>query len=140
MAVPRPDLRRTGHGRVLLRPGAGRPAPRGPDPGSPLHHAYVQATTATFAGIVACQIGTAFAARTEHTSLKSVGVTTNRLLLRGIAFELTCTAALLYLPPLQEVLGTAPLPLDVLVLIAPFPIVVWGADELRRAHRRRSDA
>ena len=35
---------------------------------SPLHDDYLQATTMTFAGIVACQIGTAFAARTERAS------------------------------------------------------------------------
>ena len=37
--------------------------------GAPLHDAYVQATTMTFLGIVACQVGTAFAARTERASL-----------------------------------------------------------------------
>jgi magnesium-transporting ATPase (P-type) len=36
--------------------------------GSALHDAYVTATTATFAGIVTCQIGTAFAARTDHAT------------------------------------------------------------------------
>ena len=56
--------------------------------GSPLHHAYLQATTMTFAGIVACQVGTALAARTEHASLRSVGFFSNRMLLWGIAFEL----------------------------------------------------
>jgi len=57
------------------------------DAGTPLHHAYLQATTASFAAIVACQIGTAFAARTQRASLRQVGVTSNRLLLGGIAFE-----------------------------------------------------
>ena len=42
--------------------------------GTPLHDAYLQATTITFAGIVACQIGTAFAARTDRASLFSVGL------------------------------------------------------------------
>ena len=42
----------------------------------------------TFLGIVACQIGTAFAARTDRASLRSVGLSSNRLLLWGIAFEL----------------------------------------------------
>ena len=49
--------------------------------GDPLHHAYLQATTMTFAGMVAGQIGTAFAARTERASLRSAGVFTNHLLL-----------------------------------------------------------
>jgi len=47
-------------------------------PGSPLHHAYRQATTVAWLGIVACQIGTAFAVRTDHASLRSVGVLSNR--------------------------------------------------------------
>ena len=38
--------------------------------GTPLHHAYLQATTMTFLGIVACQVGTAFAARTDRASLR----------------------------------------------------------------------
>jgi len=46
--------------------------------GSPLNHAYRQATTVAWLGIVACQVGTAFAVRTDHASLHSVGVFTNR--------------------------------------------------------------
>lgn len=61
-------------------------APTGP--GSRLHHAYLQATTMTFAGLAACQIGTAFAARTDRASLFTIGLWSNPLLLWGIAFEL----------------------------------------------------
>ena len=104
--------------------------------GSPLHHAYQQATTMTFLGMVACQIGTAFAARTDTASLRSIGVFSNRLLLWGIAFELALTAALIYLPPCQELLGTAALPLQYVLIVLPFPFIVWGADELRRLVRR----
>ena len=107
------------------------------DAGSPLHHAYLQATTMTFAGIVACQIGTAVAARTEHASLRSVGVFTNRMLLWGIASELAFLAALVYVPFLQDVFGTAALGPAELALLATFPFIVWGADELRRARLRR---
>ena len=49
--------------------------------GSPLHHAYIQATTMSFLGIVSCQLGTAFAARTDRGSLRSIGFFSNRLLL-----------------------------------------------------------
>lgn len=103
-----------------------------------LHHAYLQATTASFAAIVFCQVGTAFAARTERVSLRSVGLTTNRLLLGGIAFELVFAAALIYLPPLQSLFGTAALPAWVVAMLLPMPVVVWGVDELFRwATRRR---
>jgi P-type E1-E2 ATPase len=106
-------------------------------PGSDLHQAYLQATTATFTAIVACQLGTAFAARTEWASLRSVGLTTNKLLLGGCAFEVAFTAALVYWPPLQEVFGTAALPAWVLLMMLPFPFLVWGVDELNRWRRRR---
>jgi magnesium-transporting ATPase (P-type) len=107
--------------------------------GDPLHDAYLQATAMTFAGIVACQVGTAFAARTEKTSLRSIGFFSNRFLLWGIASELVFAAALIYVPALQPIFHTAPLgPADV-ALLATFPVIVWGADELRRYRRRRRE-
>ena len=105
-------------------------------PGTALHHAYLQATTMTFAGIVACQIGTAFAARTEHASLRAIGMWSNPLLLWGIAFELAFTGAVIYAPWLQEVFGTTSLGATQLALLLPFPVIVWGVDELVRAIRR----
>ncbi len=108
--------------------------------GQPLHSDYLTATTMTFVGIVVCQIGTAFAARTERASLRSVGVLTNPLLLWGIAFELAFTAAIVYVPPLQDLFHTAGLGMYELLFLAPFPFIVWGADELRRAHQRTRTA
>lgn len=108
--------------------------------GSALHHAYLQATTITFVGIVTCQIGTAFAARTDAASLFTIGWRSNPLLLWGIAFELLFTAAVVYLPVLQNIFGTAALNAWQLAVVAPFPVLVWGVDELARwirRHRRR---
>jgi calcium-translocating P-type ATPase len=101
-------------------------------------HAYRQATTMTFAGIVACQVGTAFAARTDRASLRSIGVFSNHLLLGGIAFELVFAAALIYLPPLQSLFGTAALSPAQLAFLLPFPVAVWGVDELWRWRARAS--
>ncbi|GAA4513483.1 cation-translocating P-type ATPase [Nonomuraea ferruginea] len=123
---------------VLLKAGWHPGDPTGP--GSPLHHAYRQATTMTFLGMITCQIGTAFAARTERASLRSVGVTSNPLLLWGIAFELALAAVLIYTPPFQALLGTAALTMDMLAFVAPFPLIVWGADEIRRWLLRRREA
>ncbi|MCU1619887.1 MAG: cation transport ATPase, partial [Modestobacter sp.] len=108
--------------------------------GSQLHDVHLQATTATFAAIVACKIGTAFAARTQHSSLRAIGLWSNPLLLVGIAFELVFAAAVIYLPPLQAVFGTSALPGWVLALLIPMPVLVWGLDEAYRALRRRSTA
>ncbi|WP_336501757.1 HAD-IC family P-type ATPase [Candidatus Frankia alpina] len=108
------------------------------DKGTPLHEGYQRATTMTFLAIVACQIGTATAARTEHTSLFAVGLFTNRLLLAGIAFEIAFAAVVVYVPALQHILGTAAVPPSDLLLLLPLPVLVWGADELWRAWRRRA--
>ena len=123
---------------VLLRAGWHPGDPVGT--GHPLHHAYVTATTMTFAGMIAGQIGTAFAARTDRASLRSVGVFSNRLLLWGIAFELMLAAVLIYVPLFQSLLATAALSPTELLLLMPFPFIVWGADELRRYLIRRHAA
>jgi calcium-translocating P-type ATPase len=122
---------------VLFRAGWVPGAPTGS--GTPLHLAYLQATTASFAAIVACQIGTAFAARTDRTSLRRVGLFGNRMLMWGIAFEIAFAAAVIYAPPLQIVFGTAALPGWVVACLLPMPVVVWGVDEVFRwAGRRRT--
>jgi magnesium-transporting ATPase (P-type) len=103
----------------------------------PLHQVWLQATTMTFLGIVACQVGTAMAARTQRASLLRIGLGSNRMLLWGIAFELAFAAAVVSLPPLQAVFDTTlPEPWQVAALL-PLPLVVWGADELWRWRRRR---
>ncbi|MBN1529390.1 MAG: cation-transporting P-type ATPase [Thermoleophilaceae bacterium] len=106
--------------------------------GTALHSDYLAATAMTFAGITACQVGTAFAARTSSASLRSIGVLSNPLLLWGIAFELAFAAAIVYLPPLQDLFHTAALGVPELVILTTFPFIVWGSDELRRAWLRRS--
>jgi len=65
--------------------------------------------------------------------------TVTPLLLGGIAFELLFAAAVIYLPPLQAVFGTAALPPWVLGALVPMPVLVWGIDEAFRALRRRSE-
>ena len=94
-------------------------------PGSPLNHAYRQATTVAWLGIVACQIGTAFAVRTDHASLRSVGVFTNRFLLGGIAFALAFAPLLVYMPAMHGIFGTAAVTPPQLAIVAPFPFIVW---------------
>jgi magnesium-transporting ATPase (P-type) len=105
--------------------------------GTPLHHAYLEATSMTFLGIVACQIGTAFASRVERASLRAMGLFTNRLLLWGILFELVVAAAVVGLGPLQDVFSTAVPGLASLALLPAFPVVVLAADALGRRGRGR---
>ena len=64
----------------------------------------------------------------------------NHLLLWGVAFELAFAAAVVWLPPLQAIFGTTPPTTDQLALLLPFPVLVWGVDELWRARTRRFPA
>lgn len=105
--------------------------------GTRLHHAYLQATTMTFLGMITGQIGTAFAVRTRRASLWSIGVLSNRYLLAAIIAELLLAAIFIYTPPLQSLLGTAALPVHDLLFLLPYPFIVWGADEFRRWLVRR---
>ena len=123
---------------VLTRAGWSPGDPTGA--GSALHHSYLVATTMTFAGITACQVGTAFAARTTRQSLRSLGVFSNRPLLWGIAFELAFAASVIYVPALQTLFGTAALDTEDLLVLLAFPVIVWGSDELRRWALRRREA
>ncbi|HUZ52678.1 MAG TPA: cation-translocating P-type ATPase C-terminal domain-containing protein, partial [Streptosporangiaceae bacterium] len=80
---------------------------------------------------------------TDHASLRSVGILANKFLLGGIAFSLAFAALLVYLPAMHSVFGTAALTPAQVATVAPFPFIVWGADELRRLlirHRRAADA
>ncbi len=63
--------------------------------------------------------------------MRQVGLFTNKLLLAGIAVALAL--ALVHLPALHGVFGTAALSPGKLATVARYPFVVWGADEIRRA-------
>jgi hypothetical protein len=69
--------------------------------------------------------------------LRSVGVFSNRYLLLAVAAELAIAAVLVFAPPFQALLGTATLPARYLVVLLPYPLIVWGFDELRRFVIRR---
>jgi magnesium-transporting ATPase (P-type) len=91
----------------------------------------------TFLGMIFGQIGTAFAVRTQRASLRSVGVFSNRYLLLAVAAELVVAAVLVFAPPFQALLGTAALAARYLLLLLPYPLIVWSADELRKYLIRR---
>jgi hypothetical protein len=58
-------------------------------------------------------------------------------LLAAIAVALAFAAMLVYLPAMHEFFGPAALSGGQLATVAPFPFIVWGADEIRRALVRR---
>lgn len=78
----------------------------------------------------------ALAAVQGRASLRSIGFLSNRPLL-WIPFERVLAAAVIYVPPLQDIFDTAALGPAELGLLALFPPLVWGSDELRRWVLRR---
>ena len=106
--------------------------------GTALHHAYLQATTMTWAGIVACQMGAAFAVRTSWTSLREVGVFSNPQLLRGVAFAVAFAGVVIYVPPVQSIFGMVGLSVRDIAVLVCFAPLVWGSDELWRWWRRHN--
>jgi calcium-translocating P-type ATPase len=106
--------------------------------GARFHEAYRQASTMTFLAIIAGQIGTAFAVRTQRASLRGMALFSNRYLLLAIVAEIALAAAIVYAPPLQSLLGSAAPPPRALLLLLPCPLIVWGADQLRKMITQRA--
>ncbi|MGE4093587.1 MAG: cation-translocating P-type ATPase, partial [Candidatus Binatia bacterium] len=98
---------------------------------------YQQATTMTLAVIVACQVGNLFACRSDRLSALRVTWTRNWLLWVGIAVECLTLVALIYVPPLSRILGTAPLAPGQWLLLGVCPLVMCIAEELRKRTVRR---
>lgn len=108
--------------------------------GYPLHHAYQQATTMTFLGMIAGQIGTAFPPRTRARLAAFDRCLLQSLLDRPHRWGAHPGRDLHYTPPMQALLGTAALPLRYMLITLPYPLIVRGADELRRYILRRRAA
>ncbi|MEK6726862.1 MAG: HAD-IC family P-type ATPase [Deltaproteobacteria bacterium] len=98
---------------------------------------YVTATTMTLAGIVATQVGNVFACRTERESVFKVGFFRNRLVLWGIATELTIISLLIYTPFLQRIFGLAPLGIKEWAFLFAFTPVLLIMEEIRKLILRK---
>jgi magnesium-transporting ATPase (P-type) len=94
---------------------------------------YRTATTMSLAGIVACQVGNAFACRSAHESVRRIGLRGNRLLILGISLEVGLLLAFIYVAPLAHVFGLAPLDARHWALLIAFPAVIVLLEELRKA-------
>jgi Ca2+-transporting ATPase len=99
-----------------------------------------QATSAALAAIVLCQMANLFACRSERLSAFSVRAR-NPLLALGLAVEAALLLAVLQVPPLQGVFGTAPLPWQAWPLLAVGPALLLAVDEgAKWLGRRRAAA
>ncbi|WKY48134.1 cation-transporting P-type ATPase [Eubacteriaceae bacterium ES3] len=94
---------------------------------------YRVATTMTLGAIVFTQIAIVFNCRTERASIFYVGPFRNRMILVGIACELTLFSILSYTPFLHGIFNTGPLlPIDWLYLTIWVPVLIL-VDEIRKA-------
>ena len=98
---------------------------------------YSMATTMTLVGIVMSQVGNVFACRTERASSLKRSIKINPLLPMGLAFELSIILALVYLPFLHPVFGTAPLSPEHWLFPMVFAPAILLAEEVRKLILRR---
>ncbi|ABC82029.1 cation-translocating P-type ATPase [Anaeromyxobacter dehalogenans] len=95
-----------------------------------------EATSAALAAIVCCQVGNLLACRSERIPVARLGVPRSRLLRWGVAVELAVLAAIVYLPPLQALFGTAPLPAAAWPWLALCPVAMVLLDDARKVAAR----
>jgi sodium/potassium-transporting ATPase subunit alpha len=97
---------------------------------------YRQATTACFAGIVIAQMVNVFLCRHPQQSVLSFGVLSNPLLLAGWLLEGVLLLLITYTPWGNQLFGTAPLGLDVWLLVLPLALLMGLLEEGRKAWLR----
>ena len=102
-------------------------------PPSPL---YLQATTACFATIVACQIVNVFLCRHSRTPAWRFPLTGNYLLLVGLTVEVALLVLIVFSPPGNWLFATQAFPADRWWGIAAMALVFGTIEELRKAVQR----
>jgi sodium/potassium-transporting ATPase subunit alpha len=105
----------------------------------PTNTGYLQATTACLTGIIIAQIGNIFACRSSKESVFSIGFFSNRLIFLGILVELFLQFMIVYHPFGNRIFGTAPIGIDVWLILIPFSVGLLLAEEMRKAYARRRD-
>lgn len=98
---------------------------------------YLQATTACLTAIVITQIGNVFACRSSRESVFRIGVFSNKLIFWGILIELLLQLFIVYHPSGNRLFGTAPVGLNVWLILIPFSAGLLLAEEMRKARARR---
>ncbi|MFZ3138227.1 MAG: cation-transporting P-type ATPase [Thermodesulfovibrionales bacterium] len=100
---------------------------------------YLQATTACLTAIIITQIGNVFACRSSKDSIFSIGFFSNKLIFAAIMAELLLQLFIVYHPFGNRIFGTAPLGLDVWLILIPFSILLLAAEELRKVYVRKHE-
>ncbi|MFN3395179.1 MAG: cation-translocating P-type ATPase [Thermodesulfovibrionales bacterium] len=98
---------------------------------------YMQATTACLTAIIITQIANVFACRSFNESIFRIGFFSNKLIFIGIAFEIALQTFIVYHPLGNTIFSTSPIPLRAWLILIPFAITLFSAEEIRKAIARR---
>ncbi|HHN64487.1 MAG TPA: cation-transporting P-type ATPase [Nitrospirae bacterium] len=98
---------------------------------------YMQATTACLTAIVITQVANVFACRSFTESVFRIGFFTNRLIFVGIAFEIIFQLFIVYHPWGNGIFSTHPINLRIWLILIPFALVLFAAEEFRKLIVRR---
>jgi magnesium-transporting ATPase (P-type) len=99
---------------------------------------YARGTTIVMAGIMMGQVGNLFSTRTSSLSAFRLSPSRNPWIARGVLVLFIVLAAIVYVPFLQSIFGTAPLlPSDLFFLLLLIPVILL-VEELRKVLTRMS--
>lgn len=97
----------------------------------------IAAQTIAFVALCCSELIRAFAARSEYSSVFSIGVFSNRWMVWAVGVSLLLVLMTVYVPFLQPFFDTVPLGVSDWLLMAPFFLASPIAMELVKAHFRR---
>ena len=100
---------------------------------------YRQATTVALAAIVICQVANVYACRSPRASVLSVGLFTNRLMVWGIAVELSILGLIVYSRVGHRIFGTDAFVGGFWWLLIGCAVLLLLAEEARKGIVRRLD-
>ena len=93
---------------------------------------YRSATGITLSSVILMQIGNVVGRRSHRGSGIDRGLLRNRLMLLGVGLEVLFSWAILYFPPVQDLLGTGPVSSAVYAIAWLGILLVFGLDVLRK--------
>ncbi|MEA1865553.1 MAG: cation-transporting P-type ATPase [Euryarchaeota archaeon] len=94
---------------------------------------YRRAITMAQTAIVITQVANGMVCRTAREAVHGIGFFTNRLLLLGIAVEILLQIFIVYHPLGNAILNTAPIDISDWRILLPFAVLLFVAEEARKA-------
>ena len=92
--------------------------------------------TVAFATLTLSELFRAFTARSERISVFKLGFFSNKTMNMAVIFSVVLVSAVIYVPFLQFIFGTVPLPLSDWLWVLPFALMATVAAELTKIYLR----